>query len=193
MKKIVYLYSEVMGYTLAVVKALVDVHNVEVHIVYWDHKKKTNFKLPELNGVYYYKRSHFNEAALQKLIASINPTLLYVSGRMDKAYLNCALLAKAKGVVTVSGFDAQWTPSIKNFIICFFSSLLYKRYFNYIWVPGKQQHEFAVKMGYRSEYIISNLYSANVDLFEKVNVDAMSKQFVFVGRLANEKGIDILC
>ena len=146
--KILYFYSEVMGYTLSVVKELVQTHGAEVHIVYWDHKRKTDFGLPAIKGVFYYKRSEMNRQNLMKLINDIEPCILYVSGRMDSDYLKCALFARSKKIITVSGFDTQWSQTLKNYLVVLLASFLYKKYFNFIWVPGFIQCQFAQKLGY---------------------------------------------
>ena len=46
-----------MGYTLAVIKQLITTYDAKVHVVYWDHKRKTTFELPAIENVVYYKRS----------------------------------------------------------------------------------------------------------------------------------------
>ena len=45
--KILYLYAEVMGYTMATIRKLSERGN-EVHVVHWDHKKLTPYQAPAL-------------------------------------------------------------------------------------------------------------------------------------------------
>jgi glycosyltransferase involved in cell wall biosynthesis len=190
---IVFFYSEVMGYTLAVIKSLVNDHGAQVHLVYWDKNTRAAFELPAIAGVSYYKRSEMNVEKLVALLDRTAPPVLYISGRMDKDYLSASVKARAKGTIVVSGFDEQWKPSFKNYLISFASRWLYKTYFDYIWVPGPKQEEYARRLGYSKANIIHNLYTADTDLFSFSNEqDVLNKRFVFTGRLAEEKGIHLL-
>jgi len=188
---IVYFYSEVMGYTLAVIKSLVKDHGANVHVVFWDKGVHTPFELPELEGVTYYKRSSMDKRSLEELLARLSPQLLYISGRMDRDYLKASVKARNKGTLVVSGFDAQWKRTIKNYMLSWASPWLYKKYFDYIWVPGIHQHEFARKMGYPEHKIIWNLLTADTDLFAQER-QRISRKFVFTGRFTEVKGISIL-
>jgi len=190
---IVYFYSEVMGYTLAVIKSLVKDHGAAVHVVFWDKGLHTPFQLPVLEGVHYYKRSEMNLIQLEQLLTDLSPPVLYISGRMDRAYLQASLQARKRGTVVVSGFDNQWKPSFKNYAVTIFSRWLYKKYFDFIWIPGAYQYEFATRLGYSKQQIIWNLLSADTDLFSLENPSKeVNKQFIFTGRFAPEKGIGIL-
>ncbi len=194
---IVYFYSEVMGYTMAVIRRLIEEHGATVHVVYWDKNKRTPFVLPEIEGVYYYKRSEMPLLQLEALILKTRPELMYISGRMDKGYLKASQLARKQGTKIVSGFDAQWESNWKKKLIALGGKWLYKKYFDYIWVPGPFQYEFARKIGFSRNEIIWNLLSAETPLFEEIfkthaETESFNKQFVFVGRFAEVKGIDVL-
>lgn len=190
---IVYFYSEVMGYTLSVIKSLVKDHGATVHVVYWDKGTRAAFQLPELKGVMYYKRSDLTTTGLEDLVERVSPEILYVSGRMDKGYLKASVKARRKGIVVVSGFDEQWKPTLKNFIIVAASYWLYKKYFDFMWVPGPYQYTFAKKMGYTDQQIIEGVYASDTTLFQEAfHTSSTKKQFIFTGRLAKEKGIHLL-
>ena len=59
MYKILYLYAEVMGYTLATIKKLVE-HGAEVHVIGWDDGKITPYQLPNIPNVHFYNRSEIS-------------------------------------------------------------------------------------------------------------------------------------
>ena len=50
MIKILFLYSEVMGYNIATIKKLAEM-NYEVHLIHWDHIKLSKFSFDEINNV----------------------------------------------------------------------------------------------------------------------------------------------
>ena len=198
-RNIVYLYSEVMPYTIAVMKAIVANFDVEIHCVCWDENKRTPFVPENSEGVFFYKRSSFDKRKLHEFIDDKSPAFIYVSGRMDKLYLQTALYYKQKGVLTVTGCDNQWRGSVKNKIASWLAYFLYRRYFTYIWVAGTPQYEFARRMGYAPKNILKHTYSADTNNFEKVFRDyretkaiAYPHTLVFVGRFIKIKGIELL-
>lgn len=197
-KNIVYLYSEVMPYVITVMKALRDNHRVNIHCVNWDENKKTPFVPQDLPGIRFYNRSGFTQEKLFTLIDSLQPALVVVSGRMDALYLDAAKHYKAKGIPIVSGSDNQWAGDWKDRIKALFGWWMYRRYFNYLWVPGNRQVEFACHIGYTAGNIIRNVYCADVDIYKQQYRQkiATKKEYprtiVFVGRFTAVKGIDIL-
>jgi len=53
--KILYLYTEVMGYTLATINELRQT-GAEIHLVHWDDKKLTPYKIPTSNKLFLYPK-----------------------------------------------------------------------------------------------------------------------------------------
>ena len=84
--KILYLYEEVMGYTIATIRALVE-RGAEVHILHWDHKKLTPYQFPKLPNVYMYERSKSTVDLMKALATKIAPDITVISGWNDKGYL----------------------------------------------------------------------------------------------------------
>ena len=197
--KILYLYSEVMGYTMATIRALVE-RGAEVHVVHWDHKKLTPYQPPQLPGVYLYKRSEFSVDAIQSLIKTISPSITVVSGWMDKGYLAVAKKQRARGGVTVTAFDGQWYGSPKQKISGLLGRVGYfSQYFSHAWVTGYYQFEFARRMGFEKKKIVFDLYSADSIFFHQAyrnNIEQKKlrypHRFLFVGRLEPIKGLDTL-
>jgi glycosyltransferase involved in cell wall biosynthesis len=197
--KILYLYAEVMGYTMATIRALVK-GGAEVHIIHWDHKKLTPYHAPQLAGVYLYKRSELTIAAMQRLVKEIDPAITVVSGWMDKGYLAIAKELRTQGCVVVTGIDAQWSGLPKQKIAALLGGVGYfSQYFSHAWVTGSYQFEYARRLGFDKQKIIYDLYSADLDLFHQSYLDHAEQKnikyphrFLFVGRLERIKGLDIL-
>ena len=70
--KILYLYSEVMGYNLSTIKNLIK-SGAEVFLVHWDKKKLSNYRLIEQDGLNIYSRSKISYEKLLNLAIEINP------------------------------------------------------------------------------------------------------------------------
>lgn len=197
-KNIVYLYSEVMPYVITVMKAVRDNFNAEIHCINWDENKKTPFIPADADRIHFYKRSSFNREKLFEFIEGRKPGMLFVSGRMDKLYLEAVVHFKAKGIPVISACDNQWQGTLKNKIAALFGKQLYRKYFDYLWIPGKRQFEFGKRIGYANRNLIEGLYCADVDIYKEIYSQkrnaaiAYPRTIAFVGRFAAVKGIDLL-
>lgn len=193
---IIYLYSEVMPYTITVMEAMRDEYGVDIHCVYLDINKKSPFVPTDRDKIYFHKRSSFNKDSLVKFINELNPPLIYISGRMDKEYLKATKVFKGK-IPIISACDNQWHGSLKNHISQVFGWYIYRRHFDYLWVPGQRQFEFAKRIGYKNGNILMSLYCADTAPFLQAYEKKKQRQqfphsIVFVGRFVKLKGLDLL-
>ncbi len=194
MKSIVFLYAEMMPYMEAVIKKLATEFKYSVHVVSWDQNRLTPYEPTFGDSVFHYHRSSLDYLKTVELIEKVNPSALYVSGRMDSMYLKVAKRYRGKMPV-VSGIDTQYSRSVKSLLKILLSPFLYKPYFSHLWVPGDRQYTQAKALGYANENIISNLYTADVELFSKahsITPQNAMKNLLFIGRLEAEKSFDVL-
>ena len=188
-----------MSYAIAVMRALVNNFEVDVHCVHWDENKKTPFVPVNEEGITFYKRSEYDRVSLTRFIEEKDPQIIYVSGRMDKLYLEMASRFRKQKVKTITGFDSQWNGGRKQQLQALLGRYLYVNYFEYIWVPGNKQYVFARELGYSDNKIIRNCLTADTRLFidaYEESKDAKKARYphtiAFVGRFTEVKGIDIL-
>lgn len=197
--KVLYLYSEVMGYTLATIHELVK-SGVEVHVVHWDHKKLTQYQHPAIDGVYFYRRSTMTVEQIGILARKLSPNITVVSGWMDKGYLSIARVLRKNNLPVVVGLDGQWLQAPRQFVARIAGHLgLLSHYFSHAWVAGPYQYEYARKLGFVKSQIVYDLYSADITLFNRVYRSSITRKekayphrFLFVGRLESIKGLDVL-
>lgn len=197
--KILYLYAEIMGYTMATIKELVN-QGAEVHVVSWLKKKKTEYQAAEMPGVTCYGRDSFGKQALMELATEIDPALTVVSGWMDPDYLSVAAALRRKRKLVVCGLDGQWHGTARQRLAGALGSIGYfDRYYSHAWVAGIWQYQFARRLGLKRSQVIYDLYSADLVMFatkSDLSDTLLTKQyphrFIFVGRLEAVKGLDIL-
>jgi len=194
---ILYLYSELVGYQIPVLNEYIHKYQAEVYVVHWDKKKLKPFTPPQTQGINYFKRSEYNKESLWELCKKINPTIVYVSGWMDKEYLFVCKRLKKLGIPVVSGFDDMWTGSLRQIIGSLVFPIYFKRYFSHAWVAGMYQFEFAKRLGFKNNEIIFDLLTANTSKFNsQVNynseVQSLNCSFLYVGNFRTVKGVDIL-
>jgi glycosyltransferase involved in cell wall biosynthesis len=197
--KILYLYTDLIGYQIPIFKEYVDKYNAQVHVIHWDHKKKTLY-IPELiKNVTYYKRSEFTKSTMKQFALNLNPEIVYISGWMDNVYLAVAKMLKKKGVPIIPGFDDIWKGTYRQRIASIIFPIIRKLYFSYAWVAGPYQYEYARKLGFKKDHIIFNCLSADVNLFKNSYFSYKEKKnnkyphrFLYAGRFEPIKGTDIL-
>ena len=197
--KILYLYSEIMGYTMATVCALVE-KGAEVEIVHWDHKKLTSYQHPQLTGVRFYKRSQHDYRSLWGIVQDINPDITVVSGWMDNTYLRVAFNLRQRNKFVVCCLDNHWKATFKQFVNCFLGKVgLFRLFFSHIWVAGNYQYEYATRLGFKRNAILRDLYSAEVSLFQREFLQRKGEKsknypyrFLYVGRIEPVKGVHLL-
>lgn len=184
-----------MGYQMPVFKEYVDKYNAKVHVVHWDKKKLTPYSPPNIDNVYYYKRSDYDKQTLLIFAQELNPDIVYVSGWMDKDYTMVCSKLKKLGIPIVAGCDTQWRGDLRQKLGRIYFKYFLKQSFSHIWVAGPYQYEYARKLGFKKQEIIFNCLSADVYLFNRgseLKTDYYPHNFLFVGRFESIKGIELL-
>jgi glycosyltransferase involved in cell wall biosynthesis len=197
--KILYLYAEVMGYTMATIRELAERGN-EVHVVHWNHKKLTPYQAPVVTNVIMYNRSELSVKQIKKLAKDITPALTVVSGWMDRGYMRVAKQLRAGSALVVVGFDDQGHGTPKQRIAILLSSAgFFSRFYSHAWVAGLYQFEYACRLGFEKKNIVYDLLSADLRLFNQAYNDSIEnkrniypRRFLFVGRFEPVKGLDVL-
>lgn len=172
----------------------------EVHVVHWDHKKITPYQAPVVPNVYMYKRSELTADSILELARKILPSIIVVSGWMDKEYLTVAKQLRIEGSIVVCAFDGIWTGTLRQRVTTLLGCIGYfSQFFSHAWVAGFYQFEYARRLGFEKKKIVYDLYSADLNLFKSAYKDNLDEKrakyphrFLFVGRLEPIKGLDVL-
>lgn len=173
--KLLFLYSELADYFLSCIRQLIAERDVEVHVIHWPVNPEAPFKFSFPEGLAFYDRKHFNATSLKEKVESINPDFIYCSGWMDKDYLR-AVEGKKKDIPVVIGLDTKWEGKPRQQLARIVSRVTLKRLFSHCWVPGKKQEEYARKLGFAQDKILTGYYVANVDHFSAIGKIAVEKK-----------------
>lgn len=199
MKKVLVLYSEIAGYFVACIRRYVELHGGEVHVVRWPVDPSAPFRFSDTPGLHYYDRQGKSVADLIALGESIQPDLVYVTGWIDKPYLKVARHFRNKGLPIVAAFDTQWRGDWRQKLAVAMSPFYFRRIFTHAWVPGMFQYEYARRLGFPRERILTGMYAADTRIFEAVFEEGMARKaqayprtLLYVGRYEDFKGVSDL-
>jgi glycosyltransferase involved in cell wall biosynthesis len=187
MHKILVLYTELADYILNSFSYYAEKYSDEVHIIHWPINNEAPFSLKEGKGITLYNKSNYDNKSLKKLTKNINPDALICAGWMDKKYLEVVKLYSNK-IPTILTMDNHWEGNFKQNILRLISPFYLKKSFSHIWVPGKPQQEYAKKLHFKDNQILTGFYVANNTVFGKIEYQPKNT-FVYIGRYIEHKGI----
>lgn len=198
MIKILYLYSEIVGYNISSFKELVESYGSEVHVVHWNHKKLKPFKTPKIKNIIFHNRTNFSTKELMIFAKNINPQLIMMSGWMDLSYLYVGNYFVRNKIPVVCGLDDKWENKFKQKLGALFFPLIKKHLYTHAWVAGPLQLDFAKRIGFKNQEIIFDSLSCDFSQFKrgksflKIKQNNYPKVFLYVGNFSHVKGTDIL-
>lgn len=181
-----------MPYNIPVLRALVRL-GYKITVIHKHINRKSSFTPPHIDHVNYIDEADHDSKSLMKLGFDYNPDLVFVCDWSMHKYNKCgAFLRKKLNVPVVVGCDTQWGGG-KQWLNVLSAKVRHHRYFTHILIAGIRQFEYAKKLGFKNDQIIMNLLSADVDKFNKSEIEPSkfneSRKFLFVGRFINKKGI----
>lgn len=186
-----------MPYNVIAFESLLKINpNVEIDVISWGKKKKlTPFQPQPINRVNYYDEQNFEFDDLKNLYLKNSYKLIYVCNRREKKYLKLATFVKKHSTIVIGQSDEQLYNSPRQYVKKIFSYFLYRRYFDYMIVPGYYQYEFMKFLNFKKDRILIGAYTANVNLFnyyyennKTQNTNSIIK-LLYIGRLEDEKGL----
>jgi len=192
-KKIIFLYTELSGYIINSFENA-SLSGFEVHVVNYPINNEAPFEFIKNKNIFFYERSDFKSYHdIYTLINNIKPGAIFLSGWVDKDYLNVVknLSIKSKKILML---DNPWRGTLFQKIWALYFIFFYKSKFDCIWVPGEPQIKYAKKLGFKNDYIFEGLYSCNNKIFNNNTLSKFkkSKVILFVGRYSEEKGLQEL-
>ena len=192
---ILFFYSEVAAYFLACAETLARDFGCEVHVVRWPVNPEAPFSFRRYEGVTFHERQDHDAESLYALYQDLKPSLVYVSGWMDKGYLAVAQRI-GREVPVVCGGDNHWRGDLRQRVATWISPWFLHRRFSHFFVPGLFQYEFARRLGFAPDRILTGMYAADTAAFEtagqaaaETKAHAYPHRFLYVGRLVPEKGV----
>jgi glycosyltransferase involved in cell wall biosynthesis len=194
--KILILYSSVTDYALSCFEELA-IKN-EVIIVTNSVLNEAPYDLSFTKNITIIKREDVSNSDLLYKSKEFNPDIIYISGWTDRAYLTIGSYFKKFKKKIVMSLDNPWQSTIRQIFGLIYFRILLSKSFTNVLVAGLRQYEFARKLGFSYSQILIGMYSARVDNFNKIDINArydktnQPKVLLYVGRLVTYKRVEEL-
>jgi glycosyltransferase involved in cell wall biosynthesis len=187
--RITVLWSSLSNYSVAFFKELALSHHYHIQIIYFGaipDAPYDDFDLSFCKTTI--NRSKHVRADIEGAVNDFSPNCILMSSWNFLDYMEITKRHRKKGVFVVSTLDHQWRGSLKQWLGVISSRWFLKPSIDCFLVAGDRQAYFAHKLGYES--ILYGLYAACVENFQPVvPLCDRDPSFLFIGRLAPEKGI----
>jgi glycosyltransferase involved in cell wall biosynthesis len=128
---------------------------------------------------------------LKQQLASFQPDIVLICSWNIPEYREVARVSSRRSV-RVLGMDNQWHGTAKQILGIFAFRTIWRGLYDVALVSGARQYAFARLLGFRHGRIHLGNYSCDVELFSRVTHRAVARRWLYVGRSAPEKGLDIL-
>ena len=194
MYRVAFLHSELSGYFLECLRALSEHPLVERCLVFhWPVQAEAPFKLQFAEGVEHHERVACSMSDVEYVasqLSAFRPSAVVASGWRDPCY-NRLCRSLCRSVPVVCSLDNLWRGSWRQWLAVLGQRRLHTR-FTHLWVPGRDQYEFARRMGYTSDRIMTGVYSAHVAPFHAAYLSkdkACRRTLLYVGRIVRQKQV----
>ncbi len=191
--RLLVLYTRLSGYIVACLNAFKSKARADIMLYAWPNSGNAPFENSLFKN---FKYIRYSDGLLLEDVNIFNPHAVLVSGWIDKRYLNVCRRLKKLGIPIVSGFDTQWNNSLRQNFARLISPFYLHQYIDVLWGCGNRQQIFAKKLGYSQEKYWDGFYSCDWEKFAKFSPEVARnkkpQQFLYVGRLVQEKGIESL-
>ena len=195
--RVLVLYEELAGYFLNGLNLLASSRNATVLVI----SKKINavapFNFESQPNVSVIHRETYSEQALASKCVDFKPDVIYLGGWAYKPYQT--IIKRFKGIKTVIGFDNQYNGTLRQLVGALYFRLRLKPFVQGAFVPGVRQARFAKRLGFSTQQIATGAYCCDLQLFNgyyqrnsENKQQHFPKRFLFAGRYAEEKGIQLL-
>ena len=193
---VLFLYCQIPDYFLNCIEEFVHTNNTTALVLVTSANKKSPYKLntsDRVKIIYQNEltQSQINELYIEEAFSAVYGTSSVWTNREFRKILSFHM----GKIPTILGVDNIWLSNFRQVIGSLISPWFLKSIYSHIWIPGRAQHEFALKMGYSDDKIIQNLYSANINRFNKdtgLVPKVFNRRIVYAGRLIKYKRPDWL-
>jgi len=198
--RVAILWMQLAGYTSACFRALA-AEGVDIHLVYAEAASNAPYDVTRMASGFagHHWGDAPDEARIEREMESFSPDAILVCSWNVGAYRRVARSMRGR-TLRVLCMDNAWMATPKQWAGVLVSPFVIRPAYDIAFLPGERQAAFARRLGFSDDQILWGLYTCDHDEFSAPSVDASpvnstpnsQARFVFVGRLVESKGADVL-
>lgn len=194
--KLALLHTRLSGYLAACLRKFKQQTDAELLIYAWPNQPDApfdNLALDDLGKVY--NRYDFSDRSILSSVQDFYPTAVMISGWKDKGYVSICRQLKTQGHKIIAGCDTQWRGSFRQQLAALTAPMYIQKFIDVLWVTGERQRYLAQALGYLGDRCWDGYYACDWSSFTNpptTQPPPSPPYFLYVGRYATEKGLDVL-
>jgi glycosyltransferase involved in cell wall biosynthesis len=194
-KKVLFCWSDISGYMVACWKALNQMDSIDLHMIAFEKSDQTAFQkemTSELT-IRFVNREPKPET-ISAMASQINPDVIVLCGWFVPAYKKLADDATLKeNTKFILAMDTPWWGKSRQQLAPYVLKSFVKK-MDAVITSGERSYQYAQRLGSKTIFKIQygvDALKLKEAYYERIKSD-WPKRFLFVGRFAEEKGIDVL-
>jgi glycosyltransferase involved in cell wall biosynthesis len=190
--KISILFSSLADYTVAFFRHLARDQGWRIQLIYQPIKSDAPYN--QFDVAFCEEAIEDTDRTRSELfsrVSSFGPECILMCSWNFRHFMRITRRLRRGGVYVVAAMDNQWLGTPKQWLGVMVSPVFLKPSIDTFLVAGDRQAQFAARLGYSN--VLYGFYSADVQRFATSAANATrERNFLFVGRLIREKGLDLL-
>lgn len=194
---VVICWSGISGYLAACWRALATLPNIKLRIFVRPSRIPYEKSIVDgLNVTQLTEEALKDPKCLASLIEENGVDVIVISGWSIDSFYQLPFKKSLRQIPFLLAMDTPWRGDLRQHFARLVLHRLVSR-MSGVFVSGERGAVYAQKLGFRSSQISISTYGCDYNLFQKValvrnSASVWPKKFLYVGRYAKEKGLDIL-
>ena len=192
-------WTDISGYMASCWRAMSQREGVDLRVATYDSSRATAFSHSLMEGIDWTplnEADRFDAPLLARQVTEFKPHVVILSGWLNPAYRALACHKQFRHIHFFMAMDTPWRGTLKQHCAPYLLRS-YLSHFDVAMVTGERCWQFARRLGFAEPQIRRGVYGVDFTglsrLYEqRLAAGAWPRQFLFAGRYAPEKGIDVL-
>lgn len=189
--KVLFLYTTPANYLYRCLKHLSLLPKVEIQVVF-KNSSPLSLDIESENHPFVSATKPQDFKELLHLCLNFEPNIIFISGWMDRDYLQIGSIFRKNGISIIGLSDTPLKKNIRQYIGKWYARWFLQNIFSAFWVSGQRAEDLIRYLGWTNIPVFQGFYSADHGVFSPSYIQHKTPSFLFVGRLDKIKGIEIL-